>query len=119
VRILNLNLASVWLLALSTSAQSGYLSQEWLPGAAKSVVLGDYYGTAYYEVEQGPGLPYRLVVTMVEGYATPIRIVATLVTGERIQVSVPRKPGETACEVDFFRMGGRMIASRSALIRDC
>ena len=80
---------------------------------ARTIVLGDTAGVAYYTVAEDG---FRVVATLAAGQGMPIRFVATLTAGQKVVVSVPRAVIGSSLEVEIARRGDEIFVSDAAAV---
>lgn len=99
--------------ALAALTSTGVIAEEMRPVEAKSIVLGDVTGVAYYTVQPDG---YEVVATLAAEAATPFRVVATLAPGQKVTLSVPGPVGSAQKEIEISRVGDRLEFGRAGQV---
>lgn len=105
--------AAFGLLSGRSSDAVAAVGAEMKPAHAQTIDLVAMRGVAYYTVEADG---YRVVATLAgEAGALPVRFVATLGQDQKIDISVPRGPGEQPVAAEIVRVGDKVYVSNPKL----
>jgi hypothetical protein len=101
-------------LLATIAAAAGAQAAEIGPMQARSIVLGQVTGVAYYTVAEDG---YRVVATLAAGETgMPMRFIATLSAGQKVVLSVPQASDERAMEIEIARLGDAVFVTETSAL---